>query len=700
MKLAIKLCLWLLAFIPLIVDPNVFFPYTSGKNLMIESSLVLAGILILINFLYSNGFREEIMGKAIKYLKQPIVISILVFFSFFIISTIFAVDKYSAFWGSLARAEGLAGLCFYFSFLVFSLLTFEKQDWLWFFKFSLFVSLILLGKEFVEFFHNGIARPGSFAGNPTFLAGYLLFSIISSLIVISNEVNSLAWKGVSLVTIILSILGIFITQTRGTILGLALGIVVVLIYSAFKGKDVNYKIFNLRKVAIILLTIGIIFSGAFAITRKNEVWQKVPGLSRLAVTHTGDEEDLSTQVRLFVYQSALQSVNPMQGNMNRLITGWGPENFLLVDSKYYNPKLYQYETVWHDRAHNKFLDVLVMNGIFGLLAYLAIWFTFFKSILKGPVQTCFKCGFPLTNLALLSFGTTFLTHLMFVFDQISTSISFFAILAFTAHLASASTTEESKRALIRSEMKERGKILAGTFLVVLTVFLAFIYFKSTLPGYFQMHQYTVLIENAKAKSFEKDIDFVFAPFTLPQMNIRRNFLEVTNKLYNKNSDEINLRLLKKAIFRAEEYLTARPGNFQFMTTLADLYSRKGNSLKDMEYLKKGEELLRQVLFFAPNRPDINLKLALNLLYQEKFMEAFAQCETIFRSSLTVVAQDQDNFEGIYTSLVKYFYEQKDKANFIKVANRLKANNYSDSASLDKILDYLNTTGTWPRVDFN
>jgi hypothetical protein len=34
-----------------------------------------------------------------------------------------------------------------------------------------------------------------------------------------------------------------------------------------------------------------------------------------------------------------------------------------------------------------------------------------------------------------------------------------------------------------------------------------------------------------------------------------------------------------------------------------------------------------------------------------------------------------------------------------VADRLKANNYDGSASLDKILDYLDAKGVWPKVDF-
>jgi hypothetical protein len=485
-------------------------------------------------------------------------------------------------------------------------------------------------------------------------------------------------------------------QTRGTILGLGLGIIVALVYCAFKGGDINYKIFNLRKVAIILLSTGIVFSGIFAVTRKNEVWQKVPGLARVAIIGSGDAEDLSTPVRFYLYKSSLKAVIPLENGWGKLLIGWGPDNFIIAESKNYDPDLYNIEPDWHDRAHNKLLDVLVMNGLFGLLIYLAVWLIFFKFIFKKYARTE---GFGVTNLALLFFGTAFLTHLFFVFDQISTSIPFFMILAFAAHFTTPETVFEPKKPQITLETKEKGEILACTFLVILAVFLAFVYFKNTLPGYFQMRQYTVLIKNAQAKTFKSEIDSVFTPFTLAQMNIRRDFLGVTNDSYNKNKDEISLNLLKRAIVKADEYVALRPMDFKFQTSLADLYTKKGNSLKSPEYLKRGEELLRNILIYAPDRLDMIHLLSHNLLYQQRFLEASDLYEKSFVLDSLVIEQDRLQFEEIYTNFIKYFYEQKDKENFIKAANRLKVNNYGGSASLDKILDYLNKNGTWPKVNF-
>lgn len=682
-KTLIKICLWALAFVPLVVDLNVFFPYVSGKNLLIESCLVLAGILFIGNYIYSKSFREEITEKFVRYIKNPLVVSIFSFFFIFVISTIFAVDKYVAFWGDLSRAEGLAGTMFFFAFFIFSLLTFEKKDWLWFFELGLLASLILLGKEFVEFF-SGVLRPGSLIGNPTFLAGYLLFSVTSSLIVLA-EAESNFFKYLSILTIILSIIGIFIAETRGTILGLGIGIVVALIYCVFKGKQINYKIFNLRQTAIIFLSIGIVFLGAFAITRKSEVWQNVPGLSRLALTNATNAGDISTPVRLYLYKSSIASVNPVQNSWKKLLIGWGPDNYASAESKNYDPALYNMEPDWHDRAHNKFLDVLVMNGLTGLLAYLAIWFFLFKHIFK-------KKEFSLINISLLLFATSFLIHLAFVFDEISTSIPFFASLAYFIYFSS---DDKNSGPII----EEKKSFSPGIVCVPLVLLLCFIFISETVPSYLQTKEYFSLIKTNDVKLIQSNFSSVSAGKLTSQRYIIIDFLRTTSDYYDTEKNQIAKALLDKAIESAEEYLVNRPDDFVFMISLVSIYNDKGRILKDVKYLERGEALFRIILSYAPNRPDINRALGFNLFYQKKFLESFGYFEKSFDLNPSFLDQDKLVTEGYYAGYIKYFYTIKDRDNFIKAANRLKQNKYVSAYLLDKIISYLDEKGTWPLVNF-
>jgi O-antigen ligase len=125
---------------------------------------------------------------------------------------------------------------------------------------------------------------------------------------------------------------------------------------------------------------------------------------------------------------ALRSVDP-KDNMDKLFLGWGPENFLVAWNQHFDPEIFFHDTASLDRAHNKLLDVLVMNGIFGLLAYLAIWIF--------AIKLTFTKGVPLSyQSALLFFGVSYFVQNLFVFDSVVTYTPFFAYLSFLIFIAS------------------------------------------------------------------------------------------------------------------------------------------------------------------------------------------------------------------------------------------------------------------------
>lgn len=681
-----KLCLWVLAFIPLIVDNTIFAPENS--NFFMRSVLVLITIFFLINFFYSSYFREVIVKKISFFIKNPIVISILAFLSIFIISTIFSIDKYSAFWGTMGRAEGLVGLVYLFSFFTFSLFIFEKKDWLWFFKLSLFVSFIIIFKEFFQFF-SGVDRPGSFFNNPTFLAGYLLFSIFCS-IVIFSEIKNNFFKYFSVLILILSILGIFITGTRGTLVGLAVGIIVVFIYSIIKGRSISFLNFNLRKVLIIILCFIFLFGAFFVTTRQNKVWQKVPGLSRIALISGKDD---TTQTRLIMARLSLQSINPKEEGIKKFLIGWGPENFSLAYGKYFNSKQFQYEAGWFDRSHNKLFDLLVMTGVFGLLTYLSIYFFFFKSIFKIK-------DFSLLNVGLLLFGSSLLVHLLFVFDQITTSIFFFGLLSFSIYLTIDNISENIiKKQKSKDKIINKLTIFSGIFFLFLILFLYFVFFSNDLPSFRQIKEYDSLRKGNYPDVILNKIDRVMSPFTLAQMSIRYDFLFFMTKNYNPK-DDIMVKLSDLAFSKAEEYIKRVPLDLQFLSILAYNYNNQGKDFNNPEFIKKSEEYLRTLLLMAPNRPDFNYVLALNLFYQKRYNESFNLAENLFDKNPEYFSQNNTGkAEWFYILFIKHFYEVKDKDNFIKATKRLKDNEYVDSATLDQIIEFINKTGVWPNINF-
>ncbi|MDP3881070.1 MAG: O-antigen ligase family protein [bacterium] len=714
MKKLTKILLLALAFLPLVNDSSIFFPSSASKVFFFKSLVLAAIISFTLSLILDREFRKESTQKLISFIKNPLFIAIASFIAILIVSTIFALDKYSAFWGHIQRGDGLVGAISLFALFLLALLNFEKRDWLTFFKLTIVTSLILLGKVFIEF-AQGVSRPPSFVGNPTFLAGYLIFSMFASFLLL-HELNKGAWRRLALLTLVLSPISIFITQTRGTILGLAVGLLVIFVYLAAKERGLYYKKINIRKLSAIILLVVIIFSAIFLATKNNQIWQKVPGLARIANIST---EDKSTKTRLLSTQYSIDAVNPAKSGIKNLALGWGPNNYVLAFAKNYQLEHYKYEKDWLDKAHNEPLNVLVENGLLGLIAYLLIWFFF----LRG---TLWVKEFSLEKIAYIFYGSVFFVHLLFVFDQTVSIVPFFLTLAFALHTSSDSTSQAKPN-------KGRPTTLLAAFLLI-TIFLSWVFIKNDFPAYMQMREYTKL--KSSNGSTERSRDSVFEPFTFAQTTIRRDFLSN----YQKRQDTRTIQeeaLLNIAFTKAEEYKNKRPYDFRFTASLAAAYQVRANETENTELLKKGEEYLRHALTFAPNRPSYQFQLAVNLMYQGRSEEAFPIVKNIMEEDpeladsyyyygLLLWIQDEDNhyqeafnnFEKafdmsleedlflrnkadiglIYDTLFQKFYNLRSQENVIKAAQRMIKNGHAQSDALQKIIDSVEQ-GIWPDINF-
>jgi len=403
---------------------GAFFPFITGKVMFIRFSITAVSILFLIYFIEKKSFKAQIHIKMAALRRDPIFISMVVHFLIFIMSTCFAVNKYWAFYGSIERGEGLIGMLFFFGFFLFSVLLLNMREWIWFFKLGLAVSVILFIDAAIAA-SNGADRPASYAGHPIYLGVFFLYAIFSSWIVYFHEKNNLFWKVFTIALVPMCVWGILIAKARGAMVGLAAGFLITFIYLAFRSQEATWRGFRLRTISLGLLLVLFCSGGAFIMTRHNPFWQKIPGLNRLAVISLKDNTTIS---RILTAKVALRAVDPRENNTDKLLLGWGPENFLIAWNKYYDPEIYQYDPASLDRAHNKLLDVLVMNGIFGLISYLAIWFFAFKRLLtKGSEVGIFGIQY---QSALLFFGVAYFVQNLFVFDSVVTYTPFFAFLSF------------------------------------------------------------------------------------------------------------------------------------------------------------------------------------------------------------------------------------------------------------------------------
>ncbi len=722
MRSAIIFLSYLLALTPLIVMKSLFFPYISGKNLFIRIIITVLWVFFSILIFRSKSFRDDIVLR-IKALSRNILFIFTSLFVFLtVVSTFFATDLYRAFFGDIERAEGLLNILFFFSIFVLLTLIFGKKEWITFFKVFMFSGVILFIDSLSDFL-SGTPRPGSFLGNPIYSAQTFLFSILASLLVYlfytrdENTVNLKRkglWKVVSIIVFIFSVLGIFITETRGVIAGLIIGFFVSLLYFIFKRtEEANNGKGVIKKVSLSILLLVVVFSGVFFSTKSSSFWQSVPGLDRLSEFTL---EDPSTQTRLISLGVSLEALNPVQNGYDKLLFGWGPDNFSIAYNKYYNPEYYKYEHSWFDRAHNKLMDVLVMNGVFGLLAYVGLWFSLFWILLKKK--------FSYENGLLLFFGVAYFFQNLFVFDSIAIYVLFFSFLSYVVFSTKGDETCKDVPSLYSKIILFKSGLIS--------LFLLFALIAWTFIPFLQMKSYINLIaQNLSIDEATKQLEGSLVPYTYAQEVIRTHLLGSAKDLYEGKESQKDFLLF--AISLMKDVVNRGPYNPRHMISIGQGYDKLGQ-VGLVEYYKDAEEYYRKALMLAPERQDIRYLLIYNLSYQKRYNEAIELAEETIRLApdigsshlylgMVLVASSNDSFaaralsefekawelggmnesdksqmiDAVYL-LLRYFYNQEDKDMALRSAQLLRELRPDITEGINSIIEYINDE-TWVYIDF-
>ena len=427
MKSVLKWTLLLTGLMPLVYSADSLFPFIFPKALFFRCLIFLASIFFCIICGTDSEYRNEIIQKAKSYWKHSVFKFMTLLYGSLVLSTVFAFDRYMAMFGNIEREEGFVGLLFFYIFFVLLVFVFEKKDWFRFFAVNIFTGGILFLVEFNQAVFQNIVRPGSLTDNPIFLATYFLFVIFSAVVIYkagSQKKNMLVML-TCVFSIIISLAGIFMTETRGTLLGMFVGVFAALVYFGFSGKNVPViKNITTRKLTIIVLVVFGCLMALFVFTRHASVWASVPGLNRIAEISSTDN---TTQARFVNASIALHAVNPKEASVVRSLFGWGWDNYVYAWQQFYNMKLYRFDPSLFDRAHNKLLDVLLMSGFCGLFLYLGVWFAFFKEAIKKGKK------FSVEIALVIFWGVSYFLQNLTVFDTLVTFITFYAAFAYLTY---------------------------------------------------------------------------------------------------------------------------------------------------------------------------------------------------------------------------------------------------------------------------
>lgn len=426
MKSLLKWTLLFTGLMPVIYSTNSLFPFIFPKGLYFRGLIFVAVVAFCITCAIDKKFLAEVIEKIKSLWKHNVFKWMTLFYSSLVLSTIFAFDKFMAMFGNIEREEGFIGLFFFYIFFVLLALIFEKKDWLRYFAITLLSGGILFLVEIYQSY-GGNARPGSLTDNPIFLATYYVFVIFAGIILwrVGRAKNNILVMSLSIFSVIISFIGMLLTQTRGAILGMLAGGLVVLIYRGICGKNIMLaKNLSLRKAMIIgLVAFGILVS-IFVSTRHSQVWTRIPVVDRIAAISSNDP---TTRARFVNGSIALHAINPKEANITRTLFGWGWDNYVYAWQQFYNPVLYSYDMALFDRAHDKLLDVLLMTGVVGFIFYIGTWFFFFREAFKKGKE------FSVLMALFIFWGVTYFLQNLTVFDTLVTFITFYAMFAYLTY---------------------------------------------------------------------------------------------------------------------------------------------------------------------------------------------------------------------------------------------------------------------------
>lgn len=427
---------------PLVVSFSMFFPFITGKAVFFRllAEIAFGGWLILA--LRDARYRPR---------WSPVLWSLVALVAVAILATVFSVNPIKSLWSNFERMEGLVTYLHLFAYFLALIGMLQSREW-WqrFFTasvgVSVAVSLYALGQMFGLFeIHQSGVRLDATLGNATYLAVFLLFNIFLAAVLWWQQTGKGVARWLLLASLVLNSFVLYHTATRGAILGFLAGAATIALLLAI------FKTGRPRQIGAGLLVGLVLLVGGFWLAKDSQLIQGSPVLSRFAgISLT----DATTQSRLLIWQMSVK------GLAERPLLGWGPDNFQLVFSRFYDPLMCRQEP-WFDRAHNVFMDWLVTTGVLGAAAYLALFVSGAYLLLHQAITKRGEADLLILVGLLVAYGV----NNLFVFDNLTSYLLFFSVLGYLHFLGSQEKLPISERTFNPLTIN----ILAGVVVVLCLV---------------------------------------------------------------------------------------------------------------------------------------------------------------------------------------------------------------------------------------
>lgn len=619
---------------------GLFFPFISGKNLIfrILVEIAFAGWVVL-------AIRDT--NYRINFKKSPLTVAYMLFIGVLFVADIFGVDRERSIWSNFERMEGFVGHIHLFAyFFVLSVMIPTLKDWQKMWKWFIASNILILGYAFCQlvgakglFFaktfptlsawfsarfaiHMSENRLDATIGNSAYFAVFCLMFIFIAALLWSQRVNNKkSWFYPIL--ILLNVIGLLYSGTRGTMIGLAVGAFVTLGLIALKekGKMRHLLIGSLVVFTLLVSSIFIFKNSSF-----------VKGSSVLTRIATISPNDITGASRLSMWKISYQAW------LERPLLGYGQDNFSYIFARKFLPEKMCNLEPWYDRSHDVFFDWLVAGGALGLLTYLslygvALWLMWRK-----------ENSVPLREKAILTGAIVgYFIHNIFVFDNLTSYILFAALLAYivvrtggdTIHTHGKSYADEEAMNLVWLPII--GIVLVSTLYYV--NYRPLLVNRLVIEG-MSINQYAQTMPFADAvKRQQNAFTSAIALNTLGSEEAREQFLQMGVRMSQvklpEGTPEADKQVAQQAINNeikaVRDDITASFGAHKEDVRMLSIYGMFYNGTGDA---KSGEEILKLARTLAPNKQLLGFDLTRSYLIQSKFADAYKLSRDIYDLSIT------------------------------------------------------------------
>ena len=420
-----RLLLGGLAVLPLIFIRGIEFPFSVPRSALFFLLIWILTVVV--------AWRPQGVSALWQAARQPISVALAVVVLIFTMSALFGASWQVSVFGSVSRIDGLIlWWHLWLAFTVLRVIFSEQKNQSFFFVMFVTAAGLVSVIAILEKWSPGLrawlfdasGRSASTIGNPLFLASYLTVSGGIALWRLALEKRRWFFY---LTTIALMLAAIFLSGSRGPMLGMVAGVLAVFFYAALALRGQRRF---LAAAVFVLLVVSAVWFGGRAVSSGRET----------GVT------------RLIIWQVALRSIP------EHPVLGWGFGLFDRAFDKNYDPRLLEFSAfeVQQDKPHNVYLQYAVETGAIGLIAYLIFLIVSAAQILRTPWTREARAAafFTLTVFAVQGFTA---------FDTLSSLAPMVFLLAAVPFRRA--DADVSRPATVSSEVAGRGHIESATDVV-------------------------------------------------------------------------------------------------------------------------------------------------------------------------------------------------------------------------------------------